>query len=333
VASSRSGDEILSRTFLNIHFLTSHGGAPGLVGRFLEKGKEDEDMTVLYYHYNSLSGEKLAELKISQQARDRQCYDLQWQQLILDPDFLLQDCIELKTKASRSSAVVATAAMKNGKFGDDDSSAITSWWYGGGERFDSIYASSSLDAKESVQMDIQPFQSSDIYSARDKIGGVLQAVWFNSDGWSISVEDDVSNAPLWISMGSTEVEALNGTLALCLRSDWTNYTITAGAKNGGRGGGRDHFHTTLLPRPTFDSINGSTTTTSAKATNEIELLPLKTLRYTVCKDDNVKESWEKRIRNTVENQNQDKESPNIDMIEKPIWSTWAEFKKGKLKEV
>ena len=77
-------------------------------------------------------------------------------------------------------------------------------WYGGPELFDSHYSTSS---RNDAVFHIQPFVSSDIFSAEQKLGGVLQASWINSQGWYLSVNNDY-NQPLWVSFNDNNYNIL-----------------------------------------------------------------------------------------------------------------------------
>ena len=175
------------------------------------------------------------------------------------------------------------------------------FWFGGAEMFESTLASNTSFLGMKI-LD-QPFYSSDIYASHSKLGGVLEAFWINSAGWR--VESDT--APLWISFKD---ESIASPLpSLCLRSDWNAYT-----------------------RSSYPYSQASTTTAGLKLG----------LNYNICKNRNLYTAWNAVLQRRTEKRrivygkessrttNTTFSSPNMAMIEEPIWSTWAEFKKGKV---
>ena len=178
------------------------------------------------------------------------------------------------------------------------------FWYGGAEMFESTLASNT--SYLGMKILEQPFYSSDIYAAHSKLGSVLEAFWINSAGWR--VESDT--APLWISFKDETVAA--PLPSLCFRSAWSMFTRSS----------YPYSQPFSSPRSTTSSIGLG-------------------LNYKICKNDNLYEAWRKASAQRVnekrgnvhgkESSNKKTtsfSSPNMIMIEEPIWSTWAEFKKG-----
>ena len=144
-----------------------------------------------------------------------------------------------------------------------DNQHISTWWYGGAELFQEHYASTSSRGNK---IDPQPFLSSDIYSIaeRNKLGGVLEAFWLNSNGWTVRVDSDRllnqnSNNPLWISFN---VNTTHQSKSLCLGSDWSRY----------------------VPAEVSSKLDTS-------------------LRYTVCHANTLKEAYTKQVLNRIDYDN------------------------------
>lgn len=155
-------------------------------------------------------------------------------------------------------------------------------WYGGPELFGGSYTMGSTDSSDNITM--QPFLSGDIFDSHGKLGGVLKAHWLSSDGWSIEVDEDVSNQPLWVSFNDITGET-HRRRSLCIRSDYDS----------------------------FLNVNLSSPITTR-------------LQYRICHHGNTEESWNQTILSQI---NHTVSSPVTKAIEDPIWSTWAEFKKGR----
>lgn len=116
-------------------------------------------------------------------------------------------------------------------------------WYGGAETFNSSRSGVLINSQPFISSGKQPLPplklksineciwdaylfinyslsdiQSDIYGTRDKLGGVLQAFWMNSLGWSVKVEEFYSdnNGPLWMSFN----DAREGEPpSLCLKAE------------------------------------------------------------------------------------------------------------------
>lgn len=198
-------------------------------------------------------------------AKQRDCVNLEWRSNQALTKSILQDCINLESR----------------KYGSFKSKT---WWYGGAEMFRSYYSSTSNHGSQFSQ---QPFISSDIFGKENKLGGVLEALWLNSDGWSVRVNENMSEftSPLWASFDTNNQKT--NQKSLCLSSDWRSF-VSADS------------HPSNLRSPTM-------------------------LKYSICSSTDLKEAYHSQIINQI---SYNKQSPRIDMILNPIWSTWAEFKVG-----
>jgi hypothetical protein len=264
------------------------------------KGGRTDTSSWQFVYTDSTSGLNEAQLSVTKAQNDENCVDFKWQRLrkrSVDTTVQLQDCIDLDTSFVSEGEASSEQSNASSSAYADDHKREESWWYGGGETFNSVYASSSIHNQSSESIRMQPFLSSDIYAVRDAVGGVLQAVWLNSNGWSVRVHDTEVASPQWVSFG--KMNEFRGRRMLCVRTDWTGFVAEEGNT---AGNGRAHG-ASLLP------------------------LPLTQLQYTVCRDDNLLTSWQRRVRDSIKSY--EKRSPSSHMIEDPIWSTWAEFKKGR----
>jgi len=216
-------------------------------------------------------GDELATLHL--QELESGCHKITWtatQNLTIRKlyynKFILEDCIQLQT-----------IPMVN-----------ESRWYGGAELFDSHYVSTATSGSI---IPMQPFISSDIFASETKLGGILQALWLNSQGWSVSADSNSDKmVPLWVSFRDTSDNNYSST-ALCLRGSYQSYS----SRSCHRG----------LQDPSDPSP-----------------CPPLQLSYTVCKDNNLLTSWTRYQQQIPYNTS----SPDRTALEKPIWSTWAEYK-------
>ena len=204
-------------------------------------------------------------------ADDGSCTFISWtgQQSVDKERYTFEDCISLKTIPHSNE----------------------SFWYGGPELFDSHFVSSS-GLGSSFPM--QPFQSSDIFASETRLGGVLDAIWYNSNGWSISVpsssilsqdRDDLIHVPLWTSFRDSSSKYRNS--SLCFRASYQNFSKPCHHKQDSRAS-----------------------------------CPVAHLQYKICKQSDIGQMWEK----TVQDIPYEPLSPNDSALESPIWSTWAEYK-------
>lgn len=197
------------------------------------------------------------------------CINIAWNKVNnYHPNVLIEDCILLSP------------------FHSSNTSYNPVYWYGGAEQFHSHYAFTSHQG-QFIQN--QPFISSDIIASENKLGGVLQATWLNSQGWSVSMKTSVANQPLFLSINDniTTYQYLDSKLGyLCLRSEYADY------------------YSKYL---TQNQINNR----------------IVQMEYKVCYDHNILKSWKNQI---IRNIPYRAESPDIISIKNPIWSTWAEYK-------
>lgn len=235
------GDEDSANNFLSIRF-----GAGDLDSTFdiIQKGG-------IYQIVSKATSKEMESVDVTLATKDLeggQYMEISWRKSA-SSEFPLEDCIDL---------------------GSDRT------WLTGQERYYSYYGSNKTYG---VLYDMQPFISNDMVAKPALFGGVLEGLWFTSDGWAISSSIVEHDMPLWMSFNSNE-RGRNG--SLCLRSDW---------------GG----------------IYGSN---KGRRTN---------LEYKVCKYANIRETWTADVRRRFD---YIPNSPSEDLILKPVWSTWANFKKG-----
>ena len=91
------------------------------------------------------------------------------------------------------------------------------FWYGGPEVYAQHFASSKGGGSSYF---MQPFQLTDILTHKNKLGGASKPIWYNSNGWSVSVESSLSN--LWTSFNDTSSNNPIRRNSLCLLANASN---------------------------------------------------------------------------------------------------------------
>ena len=197
----------------------------------------------------------------------------------------------------------------------------TSFWYGGPELFDSHFASSTTHGSS---FPMQPFQSSDIFASETRLGGVLDAIWYNSNGWSISVpsssivskvvEGDLINVPLWASFRDSSAKYRNS--SLCFRASYRNFSSSSSSSRSSSVGSSSGSSSNSSPchHDEQENISSGRPLTRCHA-------PAR-LQYKICKQSDIASMWEKTLKDIP----YEPSSPNDSALESPIWSTWAEYK-------
>ena len=91
------------------------------------------------------------------------------------------------------------------------------FWYGGPEVYAQHFVSSKGGGSSYL---MQPFQLTDILTHKNKLGGASKPIWYNSNGWSVSVESSLSN--LWTSFNDTSSNNPIRRNSLCLLANASN---------------------------------------------------------------------------------------------------------------
>ena len=157
---------------------------------------------------------------------------------------------------------------------------------------------------------MQPFVNDDIYANHDKLGGVLEPLWYTSDGWRVQVVNNNNLQPLWSSFREPLPIVDDGSL---LYNTSTHHTTTS----------NNNTTNTAINSKTPIS---TTTTTSTNANIRHQSLCLKsewsgniygsaqgrdtTLTYKICKFTHAKAAWI----NTTRDIKYIESSPNPDMV-------------------
>jgi len=103
----------------------------------------------------------------------------------------------LSIQDQSSCSILSWENIDTSKLVPEDCFSAT-YWYGGPEIYSQHFASGKGTGNT---YKMQPFQFSDILFHRERLGGASKPIWYNSDGWSVSVESSLSY--LWTSYNDT----------------------------------------------------------------------------------------------------------------------------------
>ena len=299
--SNRENRGVEEQTFLKIHFETSSvDNTSTSLSLLLSDGTSNLTVNVGYYNEKFHGFNKPIILR---DINDMKSFTFgQYASVkISTEEYLASPCVKVSWKPTAQSWPMMDCIPLQVKGLTSGEEEIL--WYGGAEMFESTLASNT--SYHGMKILDQPFYSSDIYASHSKLGSVLEAMWINSAGWRV----ESLSSPLWVSFKDETIAA--PLPSLCLRSDWSTYT-----------------------RSSYPYSQPSSSTGLGLGPN-----------YKICKNTNLYEAWKsndqagvlggrvqgktgpgKRNTNDIKNI---LSSPNMTMVEEPIWSTWAEFKKGR----